>query len=164
MMETIGRYIRPSAPPVIPSALDDAVAAIPMSYKWTVANVFHSNNGQAVTDALKEGTCLSVSDGSFKDMRSTSGFLLEGPAGEAGWIYGTNAVPGARPDQDSYRGELGGIMGVLYIVHCVPLVHNVQRGKLRLGLDGKGAIWNNLVGPTQYANPIEALIFSLRLG
>jgi hypothetical protein len=120
--------------------LDDAVAAIPSSHKWTVANVFHSDNGQAVADALTARTCLSVSDGSFKDMRSTSGFLLEGPAGEEGRIYGTNAVRGARLDQDSYRGELGGIVGVLQVIKGIVQVHQVTRGKIRLGLDGKGAL------------------------
>jgi hypothetical protein len=73
-------------------------------------------------------------------MRSTSGFLLEGPRGEAGRIYGTNAVSGARTDQDAYRGVLGGIMGMLQVVKCVAQVHHVHSGKLRVGLDGKGAL------------------------
>jgi hypothetical protein len=73
-------------------------------------------------------------------MRSTSGFLLKGPEGETGHIYGTNAVPGAHTDQDSYRGELGGIMGVLQVANCVAQVNCVSTGKLRLGLDGKGAM------------------------
>jgi hypothetical protein len=60
--------------------------------------------------------------------------------GEAGRIYGTNAVPGARLDQDSYRGELGGIMGVMQAVKCIAHVHQVHQGKLRLGLDGLGAL------------------------
>jgi hypothetical protein len=98
-MDTYGLHAACRLTPVFRS-LDDAVAAIPSSHKWTVANVFHSDNGQAVADMA--GTCLSVSDGSFKDMRSTSGFLLEGPAGEERRIYGTIAVPGARLDQDSY--------------------------------------------------------------
>jgi hypothetical protein len=34
------------------------------------------------------------------------------------------------------KGEFGGIMGVLHIVQCHTIVHNVQTGKLRLGLDG----------------------------
>jgi hypothetical protein len=46
----------------------------------------------------------------------------------------------ARSDQDSYQGELGGIMGVLQGAHCVAQVHCVRAGKLRLGLDGKGAM------------------------
>jgi hypothetical protein len=108
-MVTNGTH-EPCRPISILLSLKATVAAIPSSHKWTVANVFHSDNGKAVADALKAGTCLSVSDGSFKDMHSTSGFFLEGPVGEAGHIYGTNAVPGARTDQDSYRGELGGIM------------------------------------------------------
>jgi hypothetical protein len=138
MMITYGTH-EPKQTVPLRLSLDSAVASIPLSYKWTIANVFHSDNGQAVADALKAGTCLSVSDGSFKDMRSTSGFLLEDPTGEEGRIYGTNAVPGARTDQDSYRGELGGIMGVLQVVKCIAQVHQVQSGKLRLGLDGKGA-------------------------
>jgi hypothetical protein len=128
--------IRPPAP----TSLDAAITAIPQSHRWTVGTAFHSDNGKAVAGAIQNGTCLCGSDGSFKSMRSTSGFLLEGPEGETGRIYGTNAVPGARTDQDFYHRELGGIMGVLHVANCVAQLHCVRAGKLRLGLDGKGAM------------------------
>jgi hypothetical protein len=139
-MVTYGTHEPKRTAPALRLSLDSAVASIPSSHKWTIANVFHSGNGQALADALKAGNCLSAIDRSFKDMRSTSGFLLEGSTGEQGRIYRTNAVPGARTDQDSYCGELGGIMGVLQVVKCIAQVHQVHSGKLRLGLDGKGAL------------------------
>jgi hypothetical protein len=138
-MLAFGRH-NPHISPSVPPSLDEAITAIPQSHRWTVGTVFHSNNGRAVAAAIQNGTCLCVSDGSFKSMRSTSGFLLEGSEGETGRIDDTNAVPGARSDQDSYRGELGSIMGVLQVAHCVAQVHCVRAGKLRLGLDGKGAM------------------------
>jgi hypothetical protein len=120
--------------------LDAAIEAIPSSHRWTIGTVFHSDNGKVVAEAIQQGTCLCISDGSFKTMQSTSGFLLEGPSGEEGRIYSTNAMPKARSDQDSYRGELGGIMGVLHVAVCVAQVHRVQTGKPRLGLDGQEAM------------------------
>jgi hypothetical protein len=147
---TYGQHAPKDIPPP-PSSLDSAIEALPSSHRWTIGTAFYSDNGKAVAEAIKQRTCLCVSDGSFKSMRSTSGFLLEGPSGAVGRIYGTNAVPGARTDQDSYRGELGGIMGVLHLAACVAqVVHRVRSGKLRIRLDGLGAMeQSRLTRPTR---------------
>jgi hypothetical protein len=109
-----------------------------------------------------------VSDGSFKDIRSFSGFLLEGPAGTAGRIYGTNSVPGNTSTKIPI-GEnlLAGIMGVLQLVKCILQVHNVHSGKLRLDLDGIGAMeqsrWLNPVRPSDRSFDLLAEIRALCL-
>jgi hypothetical protein len=91
------------------------VAHLPSPSSWTIASLLQLDNGVAVAQAIQDGVGLAVSDGSFKDARSTSAFLLEGPTGAAGRMYSTNRIPGQRLDQDSRRGELGGILGVLHL-------------------------------------------------
>jgi hypothetical protein len=81
-----------------------------------------------------------VSNGFFKDACSTSAYLLEGPLGADGRVFGTNCVPRQRLDQDSYRGELGGILRALLVAQCIATVNNVQSGHLHLGLDGEEAM------------------------
>jgi hypothetical protein len=136
---TYGKH-QPPITLILPSSLDAAIAGVPPFHRWTIDTVLQSDNRRAVAEAIQQSTRMCVSDGAFKHMRTMSGFLLEGPAGEPGRIYGTIAVPGAQQDQDSYRGELGGIMGVLHVAACVAQVHGVTAGKLRLGLDGLGAM------------------------
>jgi hypothetical protein len=159
---TYGKH-QPPFSLIPPSSLDAAIMGMPPSHSWTIGTVFQSDNGRAVAEAIQQSTCLCVSDGSFKHMRSTFGFLLEGPAGEPGRIYGTSAVPGARQDQDSYRGKLGGIMGVLHVAACVAQVHGVTSGKLRLGLDGLGAMEQaRLVRPVRPSDRSFNLLAEIR--
>jgi hypothetical protein len=131
-----------------PGTLAQEVEGLPPEYSLTVATLLQHNNGLAVATAIRDSTCVAISDGSFKDLRSTPAFLLEGPAGEEGHIYGTNQVPGQRLDQDSYQGELGGILGALRTAQFISNVHAIHSGYLRLCLDGSEAMKQAvLVGP-----------------
>jgi hypothetical protein len=97
-----------------------------------------------IAQAISSGQGLAVRDGSFKDTRSTSVFLLEVPTGAAGRTF----VPGQLMDQDSYRGKFGGIMGVLHTARCVATIYGVTSGLLRIGLDGEEAMEQaTLIGP-----------------
>jgi hypothetical protein len=55
---------------------------------------------------------------------------------------GINEIPGDLTEQSSYRAELGGIVGTLAIVHCVAQVHNITKGKIKVGLNGEQAMVN----------------------
>jgi hypothetical protein len=139
-----------ASPVSMPNAgtLAQEVEGLPPEYSWTVATLLQHDNGLAVATAIRDSTCVNISDGSFKDLRSTSAFLLEGPTGVDGRIYGTNQVPGQRLDQDSCRCELGGILGALRTAECISKVHAIHSGHLRLGLDGSEAMKQAaLVGP-----------------
>jgi hypothetical protein len=144
---SIGRHCEVVLAPS-PTELATAITIVDPQYLWATETLLHTDNGVAVAQAIRDGTGLAVSDGSFKDSRSTSAFLLEGSAGASGRIYGTNRVPGQRMDQDSYRGELGGILGVLHTAHCVATINGMWSGRLRLGLNGEEAMKQAaIVGP-----------------
>jgi hypothetical protein len=144
---SIGRHREAVLAPS-PTELTTAITIVNQKHSWATETLLHMDNGVSVAQAIRDGTCLAVSDGSFKASRSTSAFLLEGSAGGSGRIYGTNRVPGQRMDQDSYREELGGILGVLHTAHCIAMIHGVRSGCIRLGLDGEEAMKQAaIVGP-----------------
>jgi hypothetical protein len=78
-----------------PTDLAVGITIVNPQHSWATETLLHTDNGVAVsTQAIQDGTGVAVSDGSFKDSRSTSEFLLEGSAGASGRIYGTDRVPG----------------------------------------------------------------------
>ena len=91
---------------------------------------------------IVNGTAIAVSDGSHAPGYSTSGFTLtrrlkKGPSFSN--VRGSNVVPGNPEEQDSYRAELGGVMGIVVATHLICTLHNITDGSLEIGLDGEGA-------------------------
>jgi hypothetical protein len=96
------------------------------------------NNGLEIAKAIRDGTAIAVSDGSFKDSQGTAAFILEGSL-PAGQIVGVNVIPGAEESQSAYQSELGGVTGILEALHCIYRAHNITYGKVEVGLDGDQA-------------------------
>jgi hypothetical protein len=87
-----------------------------------------TDEGSAIANAIRDGRCVSVSDGSFKDQYGTSVWAIEAessvdrctgadiPAAAAcknNRCMGVNIVPGAPSDQSAYRSELVGLYAFL---------------------------------------------------
>ena len=100
--------------------------------KWAISWFVSSDNGINLADAIRNGTAYGVSDGSYKDDRGTSGFLIEGDSGETNRITGGNEIPGDPAEQSSYRAELGGIEGIIALVDCVVQVHSITTGTIKV--------------------------------
>jgi hypothetical protein len=63
-------------------------------------------------EGLHTGCTIAAADGSFKDQRGISGYVLvHAPTGQR--INGANQVPGEETDQASYQSELAAIYGTL---------------------------------------------------
>ena len=80
-----------------------------------------------------------MSDGSFKDGRGTSAFVLEDER-QKGRVMGVNAVPGEFEDQSAYRSELAGVSGIIATIQCICTTHNITQGSIEVGLDGLQAM------------------------
>jgi hypothetical protein len=70
----------PSRP--VPTTLNDASEALPLLDQWAIGKCWHSDNGLRLATAIRHGTALTISDGSYKQDRGTSAFLLQGPLKE----------------------------------------------------------------------------------
>ena len=132
------------APPQAPTTLQEAVHQLDPTEKWAVSQWRCVDNGASMAQALQSHTAIGVSDGSQGDLHSTSGFIL---TRRTKWkkeckfanASGTNVVPGIPEEQDSYRAELGGLMGLMVMAKVICQVHAVTQGSLEVGLDGESA-------------------------
>ncbi len=96
-----------------------------------------------IAEEIRLNTGLASSDGSHNPTLSIASHS---------WVFGTGLqqilASGAGPDDghprllSSYRSELGGILSVLYIVHCICQFYDISTGKVVLYCDNKGALLN----------------------
>ena len=91
--------------------------------------------------AIRDGKGISVSDGSFCPER------LRGTAALRIWHEDTmekfeavNRSPGSKEEQNSYRSELCGVAGIIVTATAVCDHYQIDKGKLKIGLDGQQAI------------------------
>jgi hypothetical protein len=122
------------------ASLKEARRCLPLQDIWVVDMLIHSDDGASVAASITDGTAYAVSDGSYKQNRGTSAFLLEGKGGETNRVVGVNGIPGAAEDQSAYSLELGGISGVIAAVHCIYHLHLVTKGTINCRLDGYQAL------------------------
>jgi hypothetical protein len=105
IIHSIGTHVQIPVPP-FPTQLNDISTHLPLLDQWAVDECGHSDNGFLVADAIRNGSALAISDGSYKNKRGTyknkrgtSAFLLHGPSKEQGRILGVNHTPGNPSDQ-----------------------------------------------------------------
>jgi hypothetical protein len=110
--------------------------ALPHTVRWAVDKLEMRDEGLHVAAALMRGKCRAISDGSFKYERATSAFTLQGYKSTLK-IDTCNLVPGAKGEASAYRGELGGIYGILVVVQLLCALHQIEQGSIVIGLDGK---------------------------
>jgi hypothetical protein len=108
------------------------------SFSWAITELSVEDDGSIIAQALRDGTAIAVSDGSYKHGQGTSAFIIEGNTG-AGRLVGVNVIPGESESQTAYRAELGGVAGILELLYCVCTAHSVTEGSVEVGLDGDQA-------------------------
>jgi hypothetical protein len=108
--------------------------------RWAIESCRVDDDGRYVAQAIREGTALAVSDGSFKDAVGTAGFVVEGPRYNFHRILGDCMVPGYGDDQSAYRSELCGLMGIMYTLRELCAHHHIKTGAITVACDGLSAI------------------------
>jgi hypothetical protein len=90
-------------------------------------------------EALKDGTAMAISDGSYKDTFGTAAWTI-GNQETASIIAGKAVCPGAACDHDAYRGELAGIYSIMVIMERFCDNHNIKDCAIEIGCDGKSSL------------------------
>jgi len=98
------------------SSLEEAIDQSPVSQKWSVDCHYVADGGELIAAALRDGTAIAVSDGSFKDQFGTAALVIEGPDSD-NQMLAVNVTPGHPEEQLSYRSELSGIFGIVTFVN-----------------------------------------------
>ena len=103
---------------------------------WVMRNVQSSINDETnYANGIVEGTAEIVSDGSYKNGRSSSACRVINTN-----ISVSNTVPGPKEDQSSYRAELGGILTGLTYTNNVCKQKGITSGHCTFYCDNKGAL------------------------
>jgi hypothetical protein len=98
-----------------------------------------TGDGRTIAQALRDGTAIGISDGSFKDGFDTASWVLEGVS-RCYRVRGDNIVPGDMVDQGSYRSELSGLYGITLGVHALCEFYKIDQGAIEVGCDGIAAL------------------------
>jgi len=78
--------------------------------------------------AIITGTCLAMSDGSFKDSLGTVAWILMDTVKAK--LFGSTTVPGSAIDQGSFHNELAGIYSTICMVNHVCKYYSIQHGSI----------------------------------
>ena len=114
--------------------------------EWALELILSDDSGVAIRDAIKEGTCLAISDGSFKNNRGTSAGIIEKQGIPESRLIVLNRVPGIAEDHSAYRAELAGVCGTITAITKIVQYYNIKIGKARIGLDGQSVL-NRITNP-----------------
>jgi hypothetical protein len=91
-----------------------------------------------VVKALKEGTAIAFSDGSYKDSFGTAAWTIQTETGEG--MSGQVIALGHDGDHSSYRSELAGLYSIAFIIYKLCTYYHVQEGSIHVGCDGLSAL------------------------
>jgi len=90
--------------------LEEAIAHSHISKQWAVVCHYVADGSVTIAEAIRTGTVIAVSDGSFKDMFGTVALVIEG-SDSAHWILAVNVTPGDSDDQSSIAANSPGFLG-----------------------------------------------------
>jgi hypothetical protein len=77
-----------------------------------------TDEGRIILQAIKDGTAIAVSDGSYRDMHGTAAWVIEG-IDHQGQITGKAIAPGGSETQSLYCSKLTGIYANMVVVHNI---------------------------------------------
>jgi hypothetical protein len=98
-----------------------------------------TDDGRTIAQAIRDGTAIAVSDGSFKDCVGTASWVVEGSS-PSHRIRGDNIVPGDTENQVSYRSELSGLYGITLVIHALCEFYKIDQGTMEVGYDSITAL------------------------
>ena len=100
----------------------DAIELSQHSVNWFNKYMTSTDSTKYLKECLINGTALGVSDGSYYPVQEVGacGWIISTPDGTE-WIEGGGVIPGLKSDQNSYRSELGGQLGIAAFISSVNL-------------------------------------------
>ena len=107
---------------------------------WALELVHSQDQGMAIRNSIIAGTCIAISDGSFKNNRGTSAGIIEDEGVPETRMIILNRVPGIPNDHSPYRAELIGVCGTITMIEQYVEYYKIRSGKARIGIDGQAVI------------------------
>lgn len=151
-----GSFTIASSPQLLPTCHVEAKSlwdpdSVPLPFKDTpifYQKLLNTLITQAACEELaeeaKNGTLVACNDGAHDKQLSLAshGWVFASSLLESPITTGAGPVDGNPSLLSSYRAELSGILGTLYIISRVCLYYNVTQGNFKLYCNNKGALKN----------------------
>ena len=122
------------------SSLTSQSSDVSSPASWATQYISSPSDASSIIAGISQGTAIGVCDGSFKDSMGTSAFCLQATDASPVRILGCNLIPGHPQDLTPYRSELGGIYGLVKLVHDVVTKHAILSGSITVACDCKSAL------------------------
>ena len=103
--------------------------------RWAIERCSVEDDGVTVANAIRNGKCIGVSDGSFKDEFGTACWIIQGED-VVSQIKCPLVVPGHSSTLSAYRSELAGIYSMVTMIETLCKFHGISEGSVEIGCDG----------------------------
>ena len=136
---TLASHIAPAPPTPIFSHFHEVIRANPENHWWE--DLKYTGNGLWLYTAIRQGTLIGVSDGSYiKELHTnvcSAAVILE--CSESGERL-TMSITDVSPSANAFRGELLGLLALHLILHSIHKSRPVLAGSVEIFSDCTGAL------------------------
>jgi hypothetical protein len=134
--KTPAGHARWSFPPT--NIEEEARSQLPAEAQWAVERLEQLGELEHLAAGIQTGNTIAIADGTFKDIRGTSGFaLIHGDSHQG--INEANQVPGEDSDQASYRSELAGVYDALLLAQMICKIYYIETGHMAMAYNNESA-------------------------
>ena len=108
---------------------------------WIPMGEFENDKIPTFLNKITDGSAGCVSDGSAKHGVTATAYTAMHEEDTLPAFKGSFGIPGRIKEQDSYRSELAGLLGIIMTVNFLCIIYNITKGKVTIGCDNKSALW-----------------------
>ena len=141
--------LRPSS--LVTNVIEENIFGLPDA-KWICQWMKLPPNIETLINAIRSGNANAVSDGSYQkewDLCS-AGWIIASPDAE---VKGGGIIPGPEKSSSAYRGELGGLLGLVLVIYALEIISPpTSPYTIVVACDGKSALYKALCGSREYFN------------
>jgi len=138
----------------------EGLQTIAPAITWVTENLRTSPSIQHLVNDIANGTAVAVCDGSYFEIHGngSSAWILSSADGSS-WIEGGGIVPGPILDLNSYRCELGGLLGIGIGTACLKNLLPARRHFMLTACDNLKALWKITVARTKVKTSWKSVNF-----
>jgi hypothetical protein len=119
-------------------------------WEWLQPSIsIPSDNCYALAEAIQQGTCIAVLDGSFKYARGTASIVIKGQD-DRFRLRCDVIVSGEECVQSAYRSKLTGIMTAVNLIDLICVYFKIKTGAVTIVCDGNSALERIFGIPSTY--------------
>ena len=118
------------------------IARMPPSSRWSIEHITDFRYAREVADSIRDGTCIAIANGSYKNDFGTAQFILQAPD-PLHRLKAPLRCPGDYDDACAYRSEETGLYGIGNCAKMLCEQYNIANGKITYGCDNDTALHNS---------------------